>query len=76
MGLLPNTEVEFELDDKGARLRRANEPTSPGSRSSRRETCTALRAPAPRPTVLPFARSQPESQPNRWHHHGGRCSAW
>ncbi|HTP27282.1 MAG TPA: AbrB/MazE/SpoVT family DNA-binding domain-containing protein [Anaeromyxobacteraceae bacterium] len=26
MGLLPNTEVEFEVDSKGVRLRRAKKP--------------------------------------------------
>ena len=30
MGLLPNTEVEFELDGKGVRLRRAKTPHREG----------------------------------------------
>lgn len=29
MGLLPNTEVEFELDGKGVRIRRAKEARRP-----------------------------------------------
>ena len=34
MGMLPNTEVEFELDGKGVRLRRAKTPHRGGRGSS------------------------------------------